>query len=254
MSNQWSIDGGGERWNYHSPDQPDYMPSITGTVVEIEEVQEIDYYSKKPKFYEGSNNPRLNLKLIIQGASGKELPWVVSGNRNSESNKALVDAIKAYDPSLRRLIDVGGLKIQVSTQGSSKEYGTNNHRPWAVQILGPGDAPYRGFVEFDPSTIQVQQDQQMNQQAQMIQQQQNMAMYGQAVPPSPGNRTIDGFNDPQPQQQMPDMQQFNQSLNNVQQQMQQQMQPQQVDYNTMIPNQQQPAVNGNGLYDEDIPF
>lgn len=267
MSNLLDFDRGGG-WNYSDPAKPNYMPSITGTVVAIEEVQSTNWKTGQPEFFDPFpgqvvGNPKLNIQLIIQGQSGNELPWQFMPKKGSNAFDAVVNALRAYNPESRSIANIGGLMIRVSTQYTTAELG-KNARPWQVEILGPGNAEFRGITEFDMSKVQqpvmqqpVMQQPVMQQpvmQQPMMQggqpvpslaQMQSMGMYGQATPPSPLNRNLDGGS----------LQQMQQPMQQVSQSMQQapHMAPQQQQQ--FAQQQQVPNVDPNtGLYDEDIPF
>lgn len=228
MSNILNFNGGGA-WNYSDPSKESYMPSITGTVVEISEVQSTNFQTRQPEYWQ-DGNPKLNIQLTIQGQSGKELPWVFSPK--SLGMDAVKAALQAYKPDSNSVADIGGLLVEVSTQGDSTQYHANNPRPWNVRILGQGNAPFRGVKEFKAAPSVQQVAQQPMQQAPQ-----------QQVPPSPLNRTFSG----QPQQ----------SMHQVHQQMQQpaqQYQQQVVQQPMQQPAQQPMHDTGAAYYDEEIPF
>ena len=262
-----------EAWNYKDPTAPNYMPEIVGTLVAIEEVQSTNFTTREPEWF-SNGNPKLNLKFIIQGQSGNELPWIF--NPKGIAAVAIKKAVKAYDPNMHTMADIGGCMVRIKTHGSTKEYHANNPRPWEFEILGPGTAPFRGVKEWTPSQApqQMQQQQQgfapqaaqpqQNMQPQMGAQPMQPAMQGgyyaaptaqQNVPPSPVNREFNF----QPQEN-----QFNAGM---------QGQPAQAvtDFHSMIPQefQQQPqqqtkqqaqpqgtivANDGMVYYDKYIPF
>lgn len=235
----FSLNKGGSGWNYSDPDKPGYMPKVTGTVVEVNEVQSINYQTRKPEWWD-DGNPKLNIELVIQGQSGREVSFQFPPTQTNNAFNAVKNALKAVNPNANRITEIGGMLIEVSTHGSRDEYHVRNPRPWNIQILGQGNAPYRGEHKWQPTTQQqpVQQQsmqqQPMYQQPQMqqqpnYQQQQNMAMYGQPTPPTPLDRQF-----------------------NNQQQQQQPSQQQPIDYNQMIPNQQQQHIAT--VYDDEIPF
>ena len=215
-------------WNYSDPSKPDYMPSIIGTIVQIDEVQEYNYMTKEPMFFD-NGNPRTNIRLIVQGDSGRELPWTFNPKKSGVAFQAVMNAAKAYNPQATGMKDLGGLKVKITTQGTTKEIG-NNPRQWWFEILGPGTAPFRGLFPFVPQQQPQQAQQQYAPQPQMQ----------QAAPPIQNGY----FAPPMPQQQQPVQAQP------VQQPVQQQPQHQ------VIQGQPQIIPDGNGgqIYDQDIPF
>lgn len=270
----------GEAWNYSDPNQPDYQPTITGTVVEIRETQSYNYKTKQPEFWP-EGNPKLNLTIVIQDQTGREYLWTFMPRR-SNAAKAAQSALKAYNPSANSIADIAGLMIEVSTSGSTVSLG-NNPRPWACRIIGPGAVPFRGITDYQPPAggYNMQPQQQTN----PVQAQQNMAMYGQPVPPAPLQRDFNGNMIQQPQVPMQQMapvqyQAQPQTPMPVQQSAYQQTQAQnsaqlqQPVVNQSIqqpqPTQQQPQYGGlptvaqvdaamaagseAPLYDKDIPF
>lgn len=145
---------GGERsWNYAYPDQPNYMPCIEGTVVEVSNPQSINFNSKKPEFWD-DGNPKRNICLTILGKSGKELNWVF--NPKSVSANACLDAL---DPENSRpnvsVTELLGRFIRVQTQEGV--YNKSHPRPWWVTILGDGEAnKVRGVVDLSKQQPQQQ--------------------------------------------------------------------------------------------------
>lgn len=211
-------------WNYSDPNKPGYMPSIQGTVVQIDEVQELDYMTKQPKFFD-NGNPRTNIRFTIQGDSGRELGWTFNPRKTGIAFQAVMNAVKAYNPQATGMKDVGGLRVKITTQGTSQEIG-KNARQWWFEVMGPGEATFRGINAFVPQ-----------QQPQPVQQQQ-YAQQPQMQQPAP---QIQGgfYAPPVPQQQSA------------------QAQPaQQPAQHQVVPGNPQIIPDGNGgqVYDQDIPF
>lgn len=217
-------------WNYSDSKKEGYMPSITGTIVEISEVQSTNYMTKEKETWP-DGKPKLNIKFTIQGQSGKELPWVF--NPKSVAADAVKTALRQYDPNTMTMADLGGLMVRVTTQGDSNLYNVNNPRPWWFEILGPGTAEFRGVKEFEPMvTPQPQPQAQPQMQQQPVMQQQ---------PPMQGNY----YAPPQPQMQP--QQQFTSPVNRLINPQAQQQQPQQ-----QVP---EPDYVPTSVYDDnDIPF
>lgn len=219
-------------WNYSDPGKPGYSPVLEGTLVQIDEVQEYDYMTKQPKYFD-NGNPRTNIRFTILTDTGEELPWVFNPYKKGVAFQAVANASKAYNPQATGFKDIGGLRVKITTQGTTQELG-KNARPWWFEILGQGNAPFRGLNKFKPQQQQPQpqmaQPQQMYQQP--VQQMPQQPMYQQpqqqAAPPIQGGY----YAAPVPQQQP--MQQQHQVV---------QGQPQII-----------PDGNGGQVYDQDIPF
>lgn len=207
--------GNGNGWNYSDPTKPDYKPQLQGSVVQIKEVQSVNYVTKKPEFW-NDGNPKLNVAIVIQEQDGTEYDWIFSPK--STAADALAAAL---GPQATSMLEAAGKVIQVSTwePQNGMKYGANNPRPWQAQILGQSQVPYRGTVKYQGNAQPQQQAQPQPQQ--------------QAAPPIVGQYyaapTV-GMQ-PQPMQQQPMQQQP------VQQQ------PAQQNWN------EAPA-----MYDQDIPF
>lgn len=92
-------------WNYSDPNKPGFMQSITGTIVQIDEVPELDYMTKQPKFFD-NGNPRTNIRFIIQGDSGRELPWTFNPRKTGIAFQAVTNAAKAYNPQATGMKDL----------------------------------------------------------------------------------------------------------------------------------------------------
>jgi len=155
--------GSEKSWNYAHKDQPNYMLSIEGTVVEISNPQSINFATKKPEFWD-DGNPKRNICLTILGKSGKELNFIF--NPKSYAANACLDAL---DPSNSRpnvsVLELMGKFIRVQTQEGV--YNQANPRPWWVTILGDGDAGMvRGVVDLSKQQAQQQPVQQQQPQQQ----------------------------------------------------------------------------------------
>lgn len=210
---------GGNNWNYSYPQNPGYMESIEGTVVEISNPQSINFGTKQPETWP-DGNPKRNLRVVIKGRSGAELGWTFS-----PKSKGAEACLAALDPDGNRpqvnIEELLGKFIRVQTQAGV--YNSQNPRPWWVTVLGDGDAgSVRGIVDF--SAQQAPQPQQAPPQIQHAQQQAAQAL-GYQQQPVPQ----------QPMQQQP-----------VPQQPMQQQAPM-----NQAPYEQDPT---GGYYDQDIPF
>lgn len=224
MSSVLDINTEGAGWNYSDSSKPNYMTSIQGTVVEINEVQSRNYMTKQPEFWP-DGNPKLNIEFVIQGQSGRELPWVFSPK--STAAQAVKTALLAMNPNAKSIAEVGGYLVEISTQEG--QWGQGRPRPWNFKILGMGQAQFRGVGEYKPAATP--QPQQQGQQPQQQQGQAPAIVNGYYEPPTP-----------QPQQQAQPQAQQGDFAPQAQPQVQQQAQPQVV------------QENGVSVYDQDIPF
>lgn len=213
MSNILNINNNNAGWNYSDPQKPGYMPSIQGTVVEINEVQARNYMTKQPEFWP-DGKPKLNIEFVIQGQSGRELPWVFGPK--STAADAVKKALLAMNPNATSMADVGGYLVKVTTHDG--QWGQGRPRPWEFEILGLGQVPFRGVKEYEaPAQPQPQAQQPAAQQGQPPMQN------GYFAPPVPEPQAA------QPQQQA----------------QQGQQQPNAVGFD---------QTTGGVVYDQDIPF
>lgn len=191
-----SSGGSGNEWNYAHPENDEFSTQITGTVVEINKVQTLGYPNRTPQFWE-DGNPKASCQIVIQGQSGREKTWTFTPNKKGIPFNAVLKALIGYNPNAQSIDDLGGLKICVSTEMPPQGYqfGAGNPRPWSVQILGPGDVPFRGC--FD----RIKEEQQRSQMAmrQPVQQPQPQQYY------QPMQQQQ--YQQPQQQQYQPQMQQ-----------------------------------------------
>lgn len=142
--------GSSNKWNCTNPNEPNYMPSITGTVVAVKEMPKLNFVTKKPEYWD-DGNVKLNVALTIQGQSGRELDWIFSPK--SVAADACKNALAQFKPDASGYADLGGLMVTVSTrepQQGERPWGQGNPRPWAMQILGQGNVPFRGVFPYVP--------------------------------------------------------------------------------------------------------
>jgi hypothetical protein len=148
------IGGSSEKsWNYSDPTKPGFMLQITGTLVEINEVQSLNYSTRQPEYWP-DGKPKLNIEMVVQGQSGRELSWFYGPK--SSGAEAVEKAIKAILPNAKLLAELGGMMVRVTTApeplnpntGQPIKYGQGNPRPWNFEILGPGSIEFRGAKEF----------------------------------------------------------------------------------------------------------
>ena len=152
--------GTGNAWNYAHPDKEGYMLSIQGTVVEVKEVPATKFNSNEiDRWPDG--NPKLNICLVIQGQSGRELEWVFGPGGITKPTTAMTacrTALQQAGKPAESVAELGGLMVQVATQAPPQgfNYGQGNPRPWAVTVLGPGAVPFRGVHEYQGEQAQPQ--------------------------------------------------------------------------------------------------
>lgn len=160
--------GNGNAWNYSDRNKDGFMLQIQGTVVEIKEVPATKYNSNVIDRWD-DGNPKLNICLVIQGQSGRELEWVFGPGGIQKPTPAMAAcraALQAAGMPAETVAELGGKFIQVATQEPPQgfSYGSGSPRPWSVQILGEGQVPFRGVKEYTGEQAQPQQ--QMQPQAQ----------------------------------------------------------------------------------------
>ena len=149
--------GGSSNWNYSDPDKAGYMEKITGTVVEISNPQVIDFMTKKPAFWD-DGNPKRQLKVVIQGQSGKELAWYIAGKKSAAAQAVLKGLIDFHgDKETISIDELLGLNVTIETKPGS--YGLKKPRPWSVTINGEGDtSAVRGLIDLSkPQNNEVKQ-------------------------------------------------------------------------------------------------
>lgn len=144
--------GNGNGWNYSDPNKDGYMTSLQGTVVEIKEVAKTKFNSNEIDCWE-DGKPKLNICLTIQGQSGRELDWIFGPGGVTKPTAAMAAcraALQAAGLPAQSIAELGGKFISVATQEPPQgfAYGAQNPRPWAVQILGEGQVPFRGVKEY----------------------------------------------------------------------------------------------------------
>lgn len=237
------------KWNYHDASKPNYMPVVTGTVVEISTPQHKKYKSHELEYWE-DGNPKLDICVTIQGQSGREVDWQFQPTKNNPGMLQCIHALKGYlGDQAKGVQDLLGLSVTLSTWEPSDpnfKWGPSNPRPWSLVINGPGNQAVvrgvkdtsnqpRAVVQQPQQMMQAPQQQYANQQMQQPMQQQPMQTVAQAQM----------YTMPQQQQQQP--------MQQMQQQMQQQL-TQQMKQQLVQQMQQQDEQSYDQLLDEDIPF
>jgi hypothetical protein len=230
-------------WNYTDPQKPNFKESIVGTVIEMQEVQSSNYYTKVPEFWP-NGNPKLQAKIVFLEDTGGEVAWYISPK--SSASIAVLNALTAFGITNPKLSDMIGKRIQVSTQSPPPgfAYGQGAPRPWTVQVVGEDTVtPVRGIKLFDQLAQQQPQQAPVPPQPQ-VQQTQVQVPVQQVAPVQQAQMQ------PQPIQQQPAHIPLQNSVQQPQQQVQaqvpvQQPQPQYVQQQipqVVQPQATQPAV------------
>lgn len=135
-------------WNYSDKSKDNYMESITGLVVEIDNPQARDFNTGKPAFWD-DGNPKRNFRFCIKGRSGQEVSWIFSPVKKGAAMQALGNALDPTGQNMDiALDDYLGKVITVSTVPGA--YNARNPRPWNVK-LEQGiqiDGPVRGVHDL----------------------------------------------------------------------------------------------------------
>lgn len=153
-----------DKWNYHDPQKEEYLPTIIGTIVEFAEIQARNFSTGQPEYWppnqQGISNPKLSLRVMIQGKTGKRLPWVIAPG--SLGFEALMNAFKITDSTQLPTI-AGGKQVKISTSNDKNTWivrqqknggSSGAARPWFVEFMGDGLVPYEGTIEFGGQTSQ----------------------------------------------------------------------------------------------------
>ena len=111
-------------WNYTHAEKADYIDTLGGVVVGMDNPQAYDYRTKQPRKWD-DGTPVRNIRLFIAIADGSERSVTF------RPKGALYDAIvKAGD--LGSLTELVGRNITISTEPGA--YSVTNPRPWKVIV------------------------------------------------------------------------------------------------------------------------
>jgi len=132
-------------WNYSRPNDPGFSLSLTGTVVAIQEVQAMNFSSDgrptTPQFWENTNQPKMNIRMVLCGPSGGYRTWTFQpASRAAKEGKKKSVHIDLYNlTNGKGLMSLIGQTIKITTQAPPEGfgYGKNNPRPWHVELV-PG--------------------------------------------------------------------------------------------------------------------
>lgn len=144
-------------WNYTKPDNDRFALSITGTVKAIQEVQAMNFGSDgrptTPAFWENSNQPKMNIRLVLCGPSGGFLTWTFT-----PASKAAKEG-KKRSVHLDLFALAGGVNmmnllektIRVTTVAPPNgfNFGVGNPRPWTVELV-TDRGPFQLKEPLDP--------------------------------------------------------------------------------------------------------
>jgi hypothetical protein len=128
-------------WNYAKPENDGFCLSLTGTVVAIQEVQAMNFGNDgrptTPAFWENSNQPKMNIRLVLCGPSGGFRTWTIQpASKAAKEGKKKSVHLDLFaltgNTDMRNLV---GKTIKVTTVAPPKGfgYGLGSPRPWAVE-------------------------------------------------------------------------------------------------------------------------
>jgi hypothetical protein len=128
-------------WNYSKPAEDGYSLSITGTVVAIQETQAMNFGADgRPTtaaFWENTNQPKMNIRLVLCGPSGGFRTWTITpaSKAAKEGKKKSVHLDLFALTGNRNMMDLIGKTIKVSTVAppANFKFGIGNPRPWDVE-------------------------------------------------------------------------------------------------------------------------
>lgn len=142
--------GESHNWNYSKPDNDGYSLSLTGTVMAIQEVQAMNFGAdgrpSTPKFWDNSNQPVMNIRMVLAGPSGGYRTWTFApaGKKAKSGEKKSVHLDLFALAGGKNLLDLIGKTITITTVAppAGFNYGIGNPRPWTVAFAPEGVGPY----------------------------------------------------------------------------------------------------------------
>lgn len=211
-------------WNYSKADAPNYMPTLTATVLGLQEVQRREYNpgmpgQGAPSFWP-DGKPRMNIRMIMVDQMGQLKTFIFqpAGKAAREGKKRSIHMDLFALTGNTNMMDLVGKTIVLSThEPEVGHWGQGNPRPFEVALAPEGVGPfqYAGELPAEYKLAQVLCNEaasggQMNrppmmqpaQQPQPISNQQWQAMMGypqQQMQPQP-QPPIPPMPQPQPQQ------------------------------------------------------
>jgi len=238
-------------WNYSHPGTPTYMPTLTATVLGLQEIQRREYVPGRPGQGPASfwpdGKPKMNIRMIMVDQMGalKTFIFQPAGKAAREGKKRSIHMDLFALTGNTNMMNLVGKTIVLSThEPEVGSWGQGNPRPFEVSLAPEGVGPFKYEGEL-PAEYKLPEvlcndavsggQMQPQQQAQPITNQQWQQMMG--------------YPQQQPQQQM--MQPAPQPM------MQSQMPA--MDPNVMAAMQQLGATNIQPVqqmspYDSEIPF
>jgi hypothetical protein len=149
--------GDSHNWNYSRPDDPGFSLKLVGTVAAIQEVQAMNFGNdgrpSTPKFWENSNQPVMNIRMVLIGPSGGYRTWTFqpASKAAKEGKKPSVHIDLFKLAGEKNLLDLVGKTISVETQAPPQgfSYGIGNPRPWKVALV-TDQGPFQLAEALDP--------------------------------------------------------------------------------------------------------
>jgi hypothetical protein len=148
--------GDSHNWNYSKPDGDGFSLTLTGTVKAIQEVQAMNFGAdgrpSTPKFWDNSNQPVMNIKLVLCGPSGGYRTWTITpaGKAAKEGKKRSVHLDLFALAGGKNLLDLIEKTIKITTVAppTGFNYGIGNPRPWTVELVDV--PPYQLAEPLEP--------------------------------------------------------------------------------------------------------
>lgn len=157
-------------WNYSKKTdddgnpRADYTPTITGDIVEMEQVQQTDFETGKPLFwkdrqksFEETDSPCLDFQIVVATPMG-ELAWTFNpkAKKTQQNPKGLSQASQAIFEGMssaglgNSLNILLGKNVTISTPEppAGFSYSASNPRRWQFRVNGQGSAVPRGAFAF----------------------------------------------------------------------------------------------------------
>jgi hypothetical protein len=133
--------GDSHNWNYSKPEDDGFSLSITGTVVAIQETQAMNFGADQrpttPAFWENSNQPKMNIRLVLCGPSGGYRTLIVTpASKAAKEGKKKSIHLDLFaltgNTDMRQLI---GKTLTITTVAppANFKFGIGNPRPWDVK-------------------------------------------------------------------------------------------------------------------------
>jgi hypothetical protein len=151
--------GGGDThsWNYSKPENPGFSLELTGTVKAVQEIQAMNFgpdgRPTTPKFWENSNQPMMNIRIVLCGKQGgfRTLTFTPASKAAKEGKKKSIHLDLFAIAGGVNMMDLIGKTIKITTVAPPNgfNFGIGNPRPWVVEEV-PGEGPYQLSEPLDP--------------------------------------------------------------------------------------------------------